>query len=528
MTRRNILWIMCDQLRFDYLSCAGHPTLQTPNIDALAARGVRFSNAYVQSPICGPSRMSYYTGRYPSTHGSLGNDFPLNVGERTLGDHLRPLGMQAVLCGKTHMRADVEGMQRLGIDPNSVIGARVSECGFDVWDRHDGLYPTPKPDQRYNRFLAERGYGSDNPWHDNANSGRGPMGEVRSGWFLENATLPAAIRPEEGETPYIVDRSIEFIEQAGDDPWLLHCSFIKPHWPLIAPPPYHDMFGAADILPPVRSDAERADPHPVYAAFMRHKESLCYSDDRARPEAIATYMGLIRQVDDEVGRLVAYLRNAGKLDQTMIVFCSDHGDYLGDHWLGEKDLFHDPSAKVPLIVVDPSPEADGTRGTVCDALVEAIDLAPSFVEWAGGTPAAHVFEGRSLLPFLHGRAPDQWRRAVFSEYDFIQKPAGAELDLGLRASRLYMVRTGRWKAMFAPPFRPMLFDLVADPQELNDLGATPPDGVVEELRGHLLTWALGLKRATTLSDAGLMALLDEQDGADGIWFGVWNRESATP
>src|SRR5688572_16056997 len=105
---KNILWIMCDQLRGDYLSCAGHPYLKTPNIDRLAARGVRFDHAYVQSTICGPSRMSAYTGRYVRTHGSTWNGVPLKVGEPTLGDHLRELGVRCVLAGKTHMKADTE------------------------------------------------------------------------------------------------------------------------------------------------------------------------------------------------------------------------------------------------------------------------------------------------------------------------------------------------------------------------------------------------------------------------------------
>jgi arylsulfatase A-like enzyme len=100
---KKILYIMCDQLRFDYLGCTGHPTIKTPNIDALAARGVRFDRTYVQSPICGPSRMSSYTGRYVRSHGATWNGTPLRVGEMTLGDHLRPLGVRTVLCGKTHM-----------------------------------------------------------------------------------------------------------------------------------------------------------------------------------------------------------------------------------------------------------------------------------------------------------------------------------------------------------------------------------------------------------------------------------------
>ena len=134
MTKRNVLFIMCDQLRFDYLSCAGHPFLKTPNIDALAARGVRFTRAYVQSPVCGPSRMSYYTGRYMRSHGANWNGFPLRIGEPTLGDHLRKLGVRTALVGKTHMTSDDEGMQRLGIDPGSIIGVLASECGFEPFD----------------------------------------------------------------------------------------------------------------------------------------------------------------------------------------------------------------------------------------------------------------------------------------------------------------------------------------------------------------------------------------------------------
>ncbi|MDP2086689.1 MAG: sulfatase-like hydrolase/transferase, partial [Gemmobacter sp.] len=132
---RNILFVMYDQLRYDYLGCAGHPHLATPHFDRLAAKGVRFSRAYVQSPVCGASRMSFYTGRYVSSHGAAYNNYPLKVGEMTLGDHLRGAGVQSWLVGKTHMKADMAGMARLGLSPDSVIGARVSECGFDLWDR---------------------------------------------------------------------------------------------------------------------------------------------------------------------------------------------------------------------------------------------------------------------------------------------------------------------------------------------------------------------------------------------------------
>ena len=161
--KKNILFLMFDQLRFDYLSCYGHPHLHTPNLDWLASCGVRFTNCYVQSPICGASRMSFYTGRYVSSHGAAWNGFPLRVGEMTLGDHLRAVGTDAYLIGKTHMRADARGMARLGLAPDSIIGARVAECGFDIFTRDDGLWgqgPDGAYDElpsAYNRHLQNKG-----------------------------------------------------------------------------------------------------------------------------------------------------------------------------------------------------------------------------------------------------------------------------------------------------------------------------------------------------------------------------------
>ena len=263
MTReiRNILFIMFDQLRWDYLGCTGHPWLETPHIDGLAARGVRFSRAYAQSTICGASRMSFYTGRYCHSHGATWNNVPLKVGEMTLGDHLRPLGVQSVLVGKTHMKADEEGMARLGLTRESVIGARVAECGFDIFERDDGLRSEgpdgmydPDGALAYNDYLQAHGYASANPWHDFANSGRTEDGELASGWFLKHASKPAAIAEEHSETPYMTGRGIAFMEQA-QNPWLCHLSYIKPHWPYIVPAPYHDMYGRNQVLPSVRSEA---------------------------------------------------------------------------------------------------------------------------------------------------------------------------------------------------------------------------------------------------------------------------------
>ena len=132
---------MADQLRWDYLSCYGHPHLKTPNIDSLAKKGVLFNSAYVQAPVCGPSRASYYTGRTVFSHGSTWNQVPLPIGELTIGDYLRQDGIRTGVVGKTHMRPDTEGMTRLGISKKTEIGLIISEPGFEPYERDDGLHP---------------------------------------------------------------------------------------------------------------------------------------------------------------------------------------------------------------------------------------------------------------------------------------------------------------------------------------------------------------------------------------------------
>lgn len=523
MTAKNILFIMCDQLRFDYLGCAGHPYIKTPHIDALAARGVRFDRAYVQSPICGPSRMSFYTGRYVRSHGSTWNNFPLRVGEMTIGDHLRPLGVRTALCGKTHMAADVEGMRRLGIDPASEMGCLISECGFEVWDRLDGLHPPGgKEPTHYQDHLRAEGFDSDNPWHDWANAAEDSDGALLSGWLMEHADKPARVAEEHSETPYATSRAMEFIADAGDTPWCLHLSYIKPHWPYIVPAPYHNMYGPGDVIPVNRSEAEQNGAHPVFAAYQQHRFSQVFARDEVRDRVIPAYMGLITQIDDQIGRLMAFLDDRGLTESTLIVFTSDHGDYLGDHWLGEKELFHDASSRIPLIVVDPTEGADATRGTVNGDLVEAIDLAPTFVDWAGGTPPAHILEGRSLLSLIRGQGGD-WRRYAISEYDYSARKARKMLGQPIPDCRLVMVTDGRWKMTHAEGFRPMLFDMETDPEELHDLGEDPGQAAtIDRLTDAMNRWARAHHNRVTISDAEI----DARSGGElrrGYIIGFWDQ-----
>lgn len=529
---RNVLFIMCDQLRVDYLSCYGHPTLHTPNIDALAKRGVRFTRAFVQSTICGPSRMCTYTGRYMRSHGSTQNGVPLKVGELTLGDHLGELGVRNVLVGKTHMAADTEGMERLGLDPNSVIGVHVSQCGFEPYERDDGLHPDGRydPDPAYDAYLRHQGFEDSNPWEHWANSAEGPDGSILNGWLLSYADKPARVPDEHSETPYLTRRAMQFMREAKADgrPWCLHLSYIKPHWPYIVPAPYHDMYSPQDVIPAKRQATERVNAHPLFAAFQEERYSTVFAEEARRRHVIPAYMGLIKQIDDQLGVLFAFMAEEGLSDDTIIVFTSDHGDYLGDHWLGEKYLFHDMSVRVPLIIADPSPSADATRGTTCDALVEMIDLAPTFVEWFGGKPKPHWLEGRSLVPWLHGREPP-WRDVAISEYDYAFDLARVKLKVPVPEARMYMVTDGRWKYIHADGFPPMLYDLAEDPDEYVDLGQCPAHAHERaRLYEHLARWSRMTRTQTTVSDEEVTASDEAALAYDvlinpGILIGYWDE-----
>ncbi len=526
MARKNILFIMCDQLRFDYLGCTGHPTIRTPNIDALAARGVTFANTYCQSPTCGPSRNSIYTGRYVSSHGTSALHAPLRVGEMNIGDHLNPLGVRTVLVGKSHMVPDKEGMERLGIDPESARGKHIAQAGWEPYERDDGIHPDAlvDPDLRYNSYLKSKGYGeAENPWHWVANAVEANDG-VRSGYFNDCVDLPARVADEDSETPYMTRRAMDFLaEDDGETPWVLHLSYIKPHWPYVAPAPYHDMYSAEDVVPAIKVDAELDAPNGLIDSFRTRMAAKTFSRIEAREKIIPAYMGLITQIDDQLGLLFDFMETRGLLEETMIVFTSDHGDYLGDHWMGDKEYFHDPSVKVPLIIADPTSEADATRGSTDESLVECIDLLPTFLDYHGGDIPKNILEGRSLLPKLRGENPE-WREYAISEGDFSFQIFGLKNGRTPLDCRSYMITTKEWKYIYAPEFAPVLFDLTNDPDELNDLGSSADhEDVRQTMFNKLAAWSLQYRQRVACSEerAAHMSGIEEKLG---VLIGYWDED----
>jgi arylsulfatase A-like enzyme len=253
-------------------------------------------------------------------------------------------------------------------------------------------------------------------------------GRVHSGWKRRNARLPARVQEQHSETAYTTDVALDFMRRQGEDPWVLHLSHVKPHWPYIAPAPWHAMYSENGCLPVSRHPAERGDAaHPVMRASQDEDVAQSFQDDACIRTVRPAYQGLVSQLGHHLGRVSEEMERLGRWRDTLVVFCSDHGDYLGDHWLGEKELFHDCIQRVPFILYDPSSAAHATRGHVENRFVEAVDVVPTILDALGLDAAEHVVEGRSLLGVTRGTAAS-WRDAVFSELDWTFR--GARRRLG--------------------------------------------------------------------------------------------------
>jgi arylsulfatase A-like enzyme len=282
------------------------------------------------------------------------------------------------------------------------------------------------------------------------------------------------------------------------------------------------MYRDADSGRILRADPATENAHPVVQAYRKaHEDCRSYAQEEVVRHVRPTYMGLVKQVDDHLRRVIDFLDRTGQSKDTLIVFTADHGDHLGDHGLGEKELFYEQAVRVPMIVVDPRPGANATRGTASDALVEAVDVVPTILDALGLDPADHVVEGRSLRPLLDGSGAVQWRDAAFSELDYAFRDARRTLGRRVDECQGWMVRTQRWKYVHWRGMRPQLFDMQHDPDELRDLGDAPAlDSVRTEMRDRLLEWHCARKVRTTVDHQTVQRRTEDWRG-NGIFIGVW-------
>ena len=319
----------------------------------------------------------------------------------------------------------------------------------------------------------------------------------------------------------MTDQALAYIQRMGEQPWVLHLSYVKPHWPYMAPAPYHARYTPEQCLPVVRNEAEKIDAHPVLAAYRQSEESQSFSLDECIRTVRPAYQGLIEQLDHHLGRLFEALERQGRFKDTLIVFCADHGDFLGDHWLGEKELFYDTVQRVPFIVVDPSPSADATRGTTDERFVEGIDVVPTILDALDMAIPRHRIEGRSLLPLTRGEPVADWRDTTVSELDFAYKAARLRLGLAVDQCQAWSLRTTRWRYVYWQSAPEQLYDLQADPEQFVDLGRSPAtEAVRQQFRQQLLAWLAARKRRTTVSHAQIERGTDRHKSA-GVFYGQW-------
>jgi arylsulfatase A-like enzyme len=296
---------------------------------------------------------------------------------------------------------------------------------------------------------------------------------------------PCRIPKELSDSAYFTERALTYLKGKGSKPWFLHLGYYRPHPPFIAPAPYHAMYAAADMPAPVRRPdwREEAAQHPLQDFYLRgiSQGSFFHGaggaatalEEGAVRQMRATYCGLISEVDDCLGQVFAYLEETGQWEETMIVFTSDHGEQLGDHWLLGKIGYHDESFRIPLVVKDAG--ASPRAGAVEDAFTESVDVMPTILEALGGT-IPRACDGHSLLPLLDGPAPAGWRNLLFYEYDFrdvFYSAPEADLGLGMDESALCVVQDARYKYVHFAALPPLFFDLARDPHCFENLAGSP-------------------------------------------------------
>jgi arylsulfatase A-like enzyme len=468
-----VLFITMDHMRADMLTGALANVAKLPNLRRLMTESVSFTNHFSVTTPCGPARASLLTGLYAMNHRSVRNGTPLADHHTNLALELRKVGREPLLFGYTDVAPDPTGKAALDPDLTSYEGLLP---GFSevVQLRFESNYA-------WIADLSSKGYDVSRYWTDF--------------WSLFQAVddgtgrldAPTFYSADDSDTAFLTNEALKHMEIRRRQDWVAHLTYIRPHPPLAAPEPWNRLHAAADV-PTARAvgdiAAERA-MHPVIdAMFTEPKFTYMFRgfdgrldamDEDTRQTLRAIFMGLAAEVDHHLGRIFDWLKATGQWDDTLVVLTSDHGEMLGDHFMWGKQTVYDPCFHVPLIIRDPRNSATG--GAVVDALTESIDIAPTILDWLGATPPA-VFDGASLMPFLAGETPRQWRDHVFIEQDFAEPgdPTVIQRRLGLDLSsaNAAILREKRWKYVhFNGGLPPLLFDLQADPNESRNLAGDP-------------------------------------------------------
>ena len=434
----NIVLFMTDQLRRDALGCYGNEICKTPNLDRLAAEGTQFDQAYTVSPVCSPSRASLMSGLYPHNHGVMINTHiapawcrGLSLDTPTFSSRLKAAGYVLDYAGKWHVHQD--------LGPG--------EFGFD----------------RHRQGRAARG----------SVPGDESFIEFPGGKFVVAGTNPHP--KEEGKTWQLTDVGLKMLRERadGDQPFFLRIDGVAPHFPNMVPEPYASMYDPESI-PPWPNFGETFEGKPS-AHLRKHRE--WHLEDKDWPwwqKVVAKYYGDVTLIDDCVSRVRDAITECGIEDNTIFLFSTDHGDATGSHKHFEKSgTMYDEIFRIPLLAKVP-----GAKHRQVSEFVRLMDLMPTFIEWGGGELPDNL-DARSLAPLVDGATPAGWPDSVYCE-------SHGEV-WGYSTQR--MVRTERWKYVYFPHDLDELYDLRADPAEMNNLIDNPDHAdVLGEMKARLVGW----------------------------------------
>jgi len=415
----NLLFIMSDEHNKRVLGCYGHPMIRTPNLDRLAARGTRFTNAYTNCPICVPARAAFATGQYVHRIRCWDNAIAYDGKTPSWGHRLMEQGHRVTSIGKLHyLDSDAK---RNGFD-EEILPLHIVNGVGDLL----GLIRDELPRR----------------------SGAAKLG-------------PEAGRGESEYTHYdrsIADETVKWLKNEApkyrDKPWALYAGFVSPHFPLIAPPAFYDLYAENQVPWPDMYEHAQRPRHPFIDAM---RKCFCFDEAFDAPmvrRAITAYFGLVSFLDDNVGKILKALEESGLMENTRIVYATDHGDNLGTRGLWGKSTMYEESAGIPMILAGP----DVPRGNVCSTPVMLADGFQTIIQALGAKPDPRDagLPGHSLLEIAQGYVP---QRTILSEYHAAGALSGA-----------YMIRHGKYKYIHYAGLPPMLFDLEADPFERADLG----------------------------------------------------------
>lgn len=469
--RPNLLLICTDQQRFDTLGCYGNQYVETPTLDRLASEGVLFENCYVQNPICSPSRASLMTGRYVHSHGLWTNGNTIPDHEELFTQTLADNGYDCGLIGKLHLSPAFGGRTEKRLND----GFRYFQWAHDP--------SQGSPDNMYHQWLREH--------HPElyaqaiADSGHSEG--------LHEAVLFDKMPTEAHYSHWAAEKAIEFLTsaRAPDKPFFLWVNFFDPHHPFVAPQEYLDRYDPAQLPRPIKASASTAPKPPIFQAASResyagHARGFVDHTPEEIQQIVAAYYAMVTLIDDEVSRILEQIKLLGLENDTVVVFTSDHGEMLGDHGVLLKGpILSEGAVRVPLIMRWPGHLPAGERR---HEPVQLMDLCPTFLEAASLAPLPRN-QAASILPVARGNSESSPRDWVLCEY----RNSVYARDYN-PPQHVTMLRKGAFKLVVyhgmpasGQPRTGELYDLAADPQELNNLWGDPAHRTLRtELQEFLL------------------------------------------